>query len=75
MAATACDKAAAAAVGFIPAEGLNVVVVDVEVGRVAERKNRCRCILSVCLHKSQCVYYDHYAYNMISLCMLQSYCV
>ena len=75
MAATACDKAAAAAVGFIPAEGLNVVVVDVEVGRVAERKNRCRCILSVCLHKSQCVLYDHYAYNMISMCMLQSYCV
>ena len=35
MAATACERAAAAAVGFIPAEGLNVVVV-VEAGDVIE---------------------------------------
>ena len=35
MAATACERAAAAAVGFIPVEGLNVVVV-VEAGDVIE---------------------------------------
>jgi hypothetical protein len=38
MAATACDRAAAAALGFIPADGLNVVVVvDADDVRQAER--------------------------------------
>ena len=50
MAATACERAAAAAVGFIPAEGLNVVVV-VDAGDVIEAVEE-EALIVYCLKES-----------------------